>query len=308
MNMKQFRYVLVLADEGSFSRAAETLNISQPSLSQYVKKIETQLGVELFDRANGNVKLTDAGRIYIDAGKKILDLEHQMQSRFADIAEYKTGSLIVGTTPFRSVTMMPSILAEFKKLYPGIHVVVDERNTQELNEAMEKGEFDFCILTLPVDDWKFKYEVVMEEELVIAVPRNSVLDEKLCKNSMETNTRRYPVIDVMLLNHEEFVMVTDTQVMQKQLSKICHEQGLELKKAAVVKSLEAQIAMVKKGMGAALIPTGIIDQEEVDERISYYSLKQELPFREVAVVYRKEQYLSKVQRDFMDLMKKLYMK
>lgn len=308
MNMKQFRYVLVLADEGSFSKAADTLNISQPSLSQYVKKIETQLGVELFDRANGNVRLTDAGRIYIDAGKKILDLEHQMQTKFSDIAEYKTGSLIIGTTPFRSVTMMPAVLAEFKKIYPGIHVVIDERNTQELNEAIEKGEFDFCILTLPIDERKFCYELIMEEELVIAVPQNSALSQKLCANSEQAEERRYPVIDVSLLNHEEFVMITEAQVMQKHLNNLCLEHGLELKKAAVVKSLEAQIAMVRRGIGAALVPTGILEVGEIDEKVNYFSLKQELPFRQVVVIYRKEQYLSKVQREFIDIMKKVYEK
>ena len=86
MNLKQFRYVLTLADEGSFSRAAETLNIKQPSLSQYIKKIEKEVGMELFDRSGGDVRLTDAGRAYIDIGRKMLDLEHQLEGRFSDLA------------------------------------------------------------------------------------------------------------------------------------------------------------------------------------------------------------------------------
>ena len=78
MNMKQLKYVLVLAHEGSFSLAADTLGISQPSISQYIKKIEKEQGVELFDRTSGDVRITDAGRIYIEDGRKILDLEKQM--------------------------------------------------------------------------------------------------------------------------------------------------------------------------------------------------------------------------------------
>ena len=76
MNTKQLKYGLVLARDGSFSRAANTLNITQPSLSQYIRKIEKELGTELFDRANGDVRLTDAGRVYLEAGRQILDLEH----------------------------------------------------------------------------------------------------------------------------------------------------------------------------------------------------------------------------------------
>ena len=97
MNMKQLRYAVVLAQKGSFSSAAEALAISQPSLSQYIKKIENEIGLELFDRTNGDVRLTDAGRVYIEAGRKILDLEHQMEVSFSDLAAHKTGSLIVGT-------------------------------------------------------------------------------------------------------------------------------------------------------------------------------------------------------------------
>ena len=69
MNTKQLQYVLTLAHEGSFSKAATALNITQPSLSQYIKKIEKEVGLELFDRTNGDVQITDAGRVYLNAGR-----------------------------------------------------------------------------------------------------------------------------------------------------------------------------------------------------------------------------------------------
>lgn len=305
MNMKQFRYVLVLADTGSFSRAAEELNISQPSLSQYVKKIESQLGVELFDRANGNVRLTDAGRVYIDAGKKILDLENQMQNRFMDLAEHKVGSIVVGTTPFRSVTMMPIVLAKFKELYPGIHVIIDERETGELKEAGEKGEFDLSVLTLPVDEKKFDYELIMEEELVIAVPRNSKVNEILMKHMVTKSGCNYQAIDFSILNHQEFVMITDSQVMQRRLNDLCADCSVVPKTAAIVKSLEAQIEMVRKGVGTALVPTGVCKDTDKDS-VNYYSLLQDVPNRKVVAVYRKNQYLSSVVKDFIQVMKSLF--
>lgn len=304
MNMKQFRYVLVLADTGSFSRAAEELNISQPSLSQYVKKIESQLGVELFDRANGNVRLTDAGKVYIDAGKKILDLENQMQNKLIDLAEHKVGSIVVGTTPFRSVTMMPVVLAKFKELYPGIHVIIDERETSELKEAGEKGEFDISVLTLPVDEKKFDYEIIMEEEIVIAVPRNSNINEFLMKHAVIKDGCRYDAIDFCNLDSQEFVMLTDAQVMQRRLNDLCVYCEVKLKTAAIVKSLEAQIEMVRKGVGIALVPTGVCKEE--DSNVNYYSLLQDVPKRKVVAVYRKNQYLSAVINDFIQVMKSLF--
>ena len=304
MNMKQFRYVLVLADVGSFSKAADELNISQPSLSQYVKKIETQLGVELFDRTNGYVRLTDAGKVYIDAGRKILELEKQMEHKFADISEHKIGSITVGTTPFRSVTMMPAGLAKFKELYPGMHIVIDERETSELREAGEKGEFDLFVLTLPVDEKKFDYELIMEEEIVIAVPKNSEIDERLKTRAVTKLGCRYQAVDFGVLKNQEFVMLTDMQIMQCVLNNLCMDSGIELQIAAVVKSLEAQIEMVRAGVGAALVPTGVCKTD--DDKVNYYSLLQDLPSRRVVVAYRKGQYLSRVEKEFIQLMKSLF--
>ena len=305
MNMKQFRYVLVLADTGSFSRAAGELNISQPSLSQYVKKIEAQLGVELFDRVNGNVRLTDAGKVYIDAGKKILDLENQMQNKFMDLAEHKVGSIVLGTTPFRSVTMMPTVLAKFKELYPGMHVIIDERETSELNEAGEKGEFDLAVLTLPVDEKKFNWELIMEEEIVIAVPKANKLNDFLMKHAIAKSGCRYNAIDFSILDNQEFVMITDSQVMQRRLNDLCADCSIVPKTAAIVKSLEAQIEMVRKGVGIALVPTGVCKED--DSSVNYYSLLQDVPNRKVVAVYRKNQYLSAVVKDFIQVMKSLFM-
>ena len=138
MNLKQFQYVLILAQESSFAKAADALNISQPSLSQYIKKIEKQLGVELFDRTGGVVSLTDAGRIYIEAGQKILDLERQMLGQFNDLAEHKTGSLVIGTSPYRAASMMPTIAGRFQERYPGMHLVIEEMTSQELLDAAEQ--------------------------------------------------------------------------------------------------------------------------------------------------------------------------
>ena len=104
MNLKQFKYVLALANEGSFSRAAEALNIKQPSLSQYIKKIEKDCGMQLFDRSKGDVRLTDAGRAYIEAGRKILDLEHQLEGRFSDLAAFKSGTISIGIAASSCIT------------------------------------------------------------------------------------------------------------------------------------------------------------------------------------------------------------
>ena len=286
MNTKQLKYVLVLADKGTFSRAAEALGISQPSLSQYIKKIESQIGAQLFDRTNGDVRLTDAGRVYIEAGRKILDLEHQMEARFSDIVAMKTGSLIVGVSPFRAAAMMPAIAGRFQQLYPGMHLVVREGMTAEVLERMEHGEYDLCLTILPVDKRLFTYEKVMEEEMVLAVPATGP------KFNAETvEGRKYAAIDAREIDGQGFVTLTEAQFMNRALENLCADHHLTIFKAAEVNSLETQIAMVRAGIGMALVPTGI-ERFCSENEVRFYSFRQELPKREVIVMWRNDRNLS----------------
>ncbi|MBR1585442.1 MAG: LysR family transcriptional regulator [Clostridia bacterium] len=299
MNMKQLKYVLILANEGSFSRAANTLNISQPSLSQYIKKIEQQIGMDLFDRANGDVKLTDAGRIYIDIGRQILDLEHQMETQFSDIAAHKTGSLIIGTAPYRAAGMMPEIARKFQALHPGMHLIVREGTTAELEEAMAHGEYDLCLTMLPIDQRLYDAEKIMEEELVLAVPAAHAP-----WNAERMAGRKYPAIDARQIDGEAFVMLTDTQFMQRQLQNLCMDYDVHLKTAAVVKSLEAQIAMVKAGVGMALMPSGI-ERFCANREAAFYSFRQALPRREVVIMWRRDRKLSQAAEEFKGVVRRI---
>lgn len=286
MNAKQFKYVLTLAHEGSFSKAADALNITQPSLSQYIKKIEQEIGQPLFDRANGEVRLTDAGKVFIDAGQKILDIEHQMANAFTDLASNKSGSLIIGTTPYVSAGMMPLIAKQFQRLHPGMHLIVREGTTSELAEGMEHGEYDLALTLLPIEKRLFNYEKVAEEELVLAVqsahPPFPAID---------LSTRKYPAVDACILDGQSLVMLTDTQFMHRQLENLLADYKLKVRPAAVVKSLEAQIEMVKAGVGMALMPSGI-ERFCKDSSVTFYSFAQLLPKREVVIMWRKGQVLS----------------
>ena len=295
MNTKQLHYVLTLAHEGSFSKAADTLNITQPSLSQYIKKIEREIGQPLFDRTNGDVRITDAGRVYIEAGKRILDIEHQMENSFTDLSEHKTGSMIIGAAPYRAASMMPVIASSFQQLHPGMHLIVREGTTAELVEGMEHGEYDLALTLLPIDKRLFNYEKVVEEELILAVPASY-------KPFPATYVpdRKHPAVDASVLTGASMVMLTDAQFMQKQLENIVLDHKLTIHPAAIVKSLEAQIEMVKAGVGMALMPSGIERFCKPDE-VTFYSFTEPLPRREVVIMWRKDQKLSKTAEELKEV-------
>ncbi len=298
VNLRQFQYVLTLAQEGSFSRAAETLEISQPSLSQYIKKIEKEIGMELFQRTNGDVRLTDAGRVYVETGKEILKLQHDMENRFTDIASHKSGSIIVGTSPYRSAAMMPQAVLALSEKYPEVRVIVEEMTSAELIEEGERGRFDLLLTVLPLDERFFSWEKIMDEELILAVPVSFPVFQ-----AKKVSGKKYPVISVEQLDGGKFITVKRSQIMQRALKNLCLDYHISVKEAVTVKSLEAQIAMVRSGIGMALVPSGIeIFCQEKDVR--FYSFSAKLPKREVVAAWRKGDKPNGVARDLMSEMKK----
>ncbi|MCR5324431.1 MAG: LysR family transcriptional regulator [Lachnospiraceae bacterium] len=331
MNLKQFKYVLVLSDQKSFSRAAEELGISQPSLSQYVRKIEEELGVRLFDRSGSSLRLTDAGKAYIEAGRAILDIEQRMKGRFDDLNECRSGSVSIGVSPHRSICILPKAIAEFRAKYPGMQIIVDERVGSELLDRAEHGEYDLCITTLPVDENIFKYEPMKRDECVLAVPKGCELDRRLAKccsieevsekgklskvsgrskskeNAGAAETpdirRSYPVIDIRKIDKCDLIVLSENQVMQRILEDVCREYKININKTVVCKSLEAELALVREGIGPAFLPSGMLRDET--EKISCYSFIQDIPMREIVVIYRKEFEITKAVGDFIEILKKI---
>lgn len=295
MVSRQFKYVLTLAEEGSFSRAADVLSISQPSLSQYIKKIETQLGIELFDRTGGNVRLTDAGEVYVEYGRKILDLEHQMESRFQDIMGCRSGSIRIGISAHRSVCLMPPVIAAFKKVYPGYQVFLDERNRSVLTDAAEHGEFDLCITTPPVNERIFHVETLFREEMVLAVPAQS----EICRRFKAEGGR----IDVHLADGADFVVLQEAHPMQAELESLLEQYDLSINRTVECTSLETMLSMVSVGMGIALVPVSL--KNGMSGNVEFFPLMQQLPRREIVLIHRKEQHLNMAVAKLKELMKQL---
>lgn len=295
MNDRQLRYVQVLAQEGSFSRAAEILNISQPSLSQYLKKIEKEIGLDLFERMNGDVRLTDAGQVYIQMGRQILDLQHQMEVAFSDLSAHKIGTLTIGTAPYRAAGMMPPIARAFRDLYPGMHLVIREGTTAEIEEEMEHGAYDLAVTLLPLPSKLFEWERVCEEELILAVPASYPALE-----AVRMENRKYPAVLADALSGRDMVMLTETQYMQRQLQQFLETHQVSVKRAVTVKSLEAQIEMVKSGVGLAMVPSGIEKFVSRQEAV-FYSFVPMLPRREVVVMWRRGRKLPQTAQDLVRL-------
>lgn len=291
MNTKQLYYVTVLAREGNFSRAADELDITQPSLSQYIKKIEKELGVELFDRSGHDVRLTDAGKSYIEIGRRIQELEHQLEGEVSDLSTFKRGNISIGISAHRAATLMPPIVTAFSKQYPGMCLNIVERYRRDLIEAAERGEFDLCLTTCPVDNDIFHSETVFIEENVIALSEPYHLSAEIMEG------RKFPVISASALKRLPFAVLNEEHPMQRELEALSKAFNFTINRKVVCTSLQALIEMVKEGIGGAFIPACLAKPYP---NVNYYSIKEEIPKREIILIYRKKQYLSKAVLDLKD--------
>ena len=176
-----------------------------------------------------------------------------------------------------------------------MHLIVREGTTAELVEGMEHGEYDLALTLLPIDKRLFNYEKVVEEELILAMP-STYTDLP----TTDIPDRKHPAVDESVLNGKSMVMLTDTQFMQKQLGNMVLDHKLMIHPAAIVKSLEAQIEMVKAGVGMALMPSGI-ERFCKPGDVVFYSFAAPLPKREVVVMWRKDQKLSKTAEELKEV-------
>ena len=284
MNTKQLIYVLTLAECGSFSKAAAELNISQPSLSQYIRKTEEEAGIGLFERTGSFIRMTDAGRVYAETGRKILELEHDMLNRFSDISQNSSGTVVIGISAHRSVCLMPSVVAAYKRKYPGVCVLLKEYPRDELIERAGHGEFDLCITTPPVSEKLFETVADFEEEILLAVSENTALCEELSAGFPDGR------VDLLGLDGQDFAMLNDQHPMQKQLQEICENYSLRLNRTVECTSLETLISMVGENIGAALVPACL--RTLGGRGIKFFRIAQPIPRRSIILVHRRGQYLT----------------
>lgn len=172
-------YIYEIYKSGSFSKAAENLYMTQPALSMSIRKIETQIGMALFDRKKRPLQLTEAGEIYIRAIEKMRHLEENIQDELHDISTLATGTLRIGGTHYINARILPPILTAFRKNYPGVEIQLAESSAASLSSMLENQSID---LTLNCDDAyveKFEHYPAFQDHILLAVPAKEAINDTL---------------------------------------------------------------------------------------------------------------------------------
>jgi DNA-binding transcriptional LysR family regulator len=294
MDFRQLQYMLMVAEEKSFSKAAQKLYIAQPSLSQFIQKLEKQLGVELFDRTNNPITLTYAGELYIETAKKILDLKDQLHQQMEDIADLKKGCLKIGVAPFRSTYVIPKILPLFHDRFPGIEVILYEGTSTELEDFALKGTTDISLMMIPVPEESLSYVAISKEEILLALPPNHWLSKTAAGK-----------ISLAALKDEPFVLLKQNQKLHHIAMDLCKQAGFKPKVILESENIETAHALVTAGMGISFIPDTLPLSSTFSKQPKYFSIEEFSTTREMVVAYRKGRYLSRAANEFINVTKEV---
>lgn len=313
MTLQQIEYVAALAQEGSFSKAARKLSVSQPSLSQYIINIETQIGATLFDRGSTPIRLTAAGEVYLRSAMQIKVIEENLKNEISDMANLLKGTLHIGTTMFRAALMLPQSIVAFCQQFEGINVTVTEDSSQNLLEQVLSGKIDLFIGTGNYDHKLFETEPLSEERLVLAVPKNSPLNGHLDGSQLSVEdivncSMKYLTAtpaNLKATDGERLIICEDGEFSAAAIDKLYAGSGVAPNYALRVHAVETAFAYVNAGFGSAFIPDSLIRYGSHSVHPNYYMLPDAKVKSNICLVYRKNGYLTKAAQQYALLLKKL---
>lgn len=304
MNTRQLQYVLKVAEEKSFSAAAKKLYVAQPSLSEFIRKVEDELGYALFDRTAVPLKLTMAGEIYVDTARKILSLEQALGNQLRDMDENQYGKLSVGVSPYSGLPI--SVLKPFFDVYPNYKVdIQDSVGTAERLRMLEQGELDLCIQPIfEALGSKFVTEEIMSDHLVLAVPREYAFNERVCFRASDEAS--YPIIEtgmLRLLNDKPFISINAGKRLRSSINRLFLQADIGPWIKAVCHSSGSCVDMVNAGLGFTIVQFAHVKYREALPNVKCYLIDQDSVRTKIAAIYMKSRYLSKAARTFIDIVK-----
>lgn len=303
MYLRQLEYVLAVAEEQSFSKAAKKLYIAQPSLSQNIQSLENELGAPLFDRTTARLSLTYAGEQFVQTARTILDLYDGLLHKIDDIGDLKTGRLTVGIPHFRGTILLPGILPIFEANYPGIEVNIIEGTSTELEDLAIRGKTDFTIMNLPLQSEQLAYEPILTEDILVAVPPDHPLKCRAGENSQSRSS--LPRIQLSELREEPFLLLKPGQRLRQTAENLFQHAGIKPTIKLESRNIETVHCLVAAGMGVSLIPETVAWFNRISPAPLYFSLAGQEAAWVLVVAYRKGRYLSRIASEFIRIMKEI---
>ncbi|WP_033170258.1 LysR family transcriptional regulator [Selenomonas sp. ND2010] len=296
----EWRSVLQVAEDGTFSAAAKHLYVSQPSLSQCIKKIEGELGEALFDRSQTPLQLTPAGEIYVEKARQIQRLKQELVKGTADLSELRTGNLCIGSSRTRSSCYLTQPLIDFHRTYPGIRLTVREHSLRELKEDVLAGTVDFALLYEPLPDKNFASIPLLKERTLLAVP----MDHPFAARFGGRQVTPYPTMSFARLHKQPFIKLQESRRMAQIYRNLCQETQCEPDVVFEANSIIDAAELCMAGLGITLVTDMLVRGWHWKESPFFFELEENVEERQLVAAYGRGQHLSQAAKTFISLLKR----
>lgn len=283
MDIRQLKYFQAIAEEGQISKAAKRLNMAQPPLSQQLKLIESELGVQLVERGPRQIKLTEAGRLLQDRAGQIIELLNATAAELQDLNSGSRGTLSIGAVASAGATFLPERIRHFHSQYPGINFQFWEGNTMRILELLQNGVIEIGIARAIYDPAFFQaYDLPTEP--MIAAQRLNGLQKPSATRLQVAELREKP----LLIHRSNEALV----------SEVCRKNGFQPTILCRGDDIRSLLAWADAGLGVAivlksasgLVPTKHLTFQEIADPA--LSIKK-------AIIWNRNRYLSNVARNFL---------
>lgn len=278
MKLRDLEYLVALAEEEHFARAAERCFVSQPTLSGQLKKLEQQLGVLLVERSSRQVVMTEAGRAVAAQARKVLTEAREIKGIAESFHDPMGGELQLGLIPTVAPYLLPLIMPQLKEVYPKLKLWLHEQQTHVLLERLRRAELDLLILALPVPHHDLVEVDLFREPFQLAVPRGDALAQ-------------HGTACLSDLNDREVMLLEEGHCLREHALDVCFSAGASEYGAFHATSLETLRHMVGEGMGITLMPQLAVPQRRSrGDAIQYLPFEAPAPSRRIGMLYRKGSY------------------
>jgi LysR family hca operon transcriptional activator len=293
MQLRLLRYFIAVSEELSFTRAAEHLNIAQPSLSQQIRQLEGLIGTPLFTRNKHRIELTEAGRVFQREARNILAAMNHAVDLARKAARAEAGVMTIALVPGPEDKMFSTVFTRLLRNYPNLQIVLRSLTSPEQVTALKKGEINVGFLRGPIEDKDLGSKVIVREDVIVLLPARHALARQ----------KRIPVrklANVPLLHVSRNV----APALHDMINQVAADAGVTFRTILEMESLTAILNAVASGLGFSLHGEYVRRIAPKDVAVRELDANP-LPKLELVVAYRKDDKLPALAA-FLDLLRKLH--
>ena len=301
MFVKNPEYFLTIVKERSISKAAERLYLSQPYLSQYLAKLEANLGVTLLDRSHTPLRLMPAGELFLAYLESQRYLDRQLENDLRQLQEHRQQILHIGVATWRGSILLPDLLPAFSQRCPDVQVVLHEIPAPHLKELVADNVTDLCFMQTPTDATGLTYELIMQERILLAANRAHPLIQ-----GRNSSLEHLEPFDLHLLDQERLIMLPPDWRMSRILSNTFNIYNLKPSQTLETTNLTTAAHLVSEGMGFTFLPESGARRLARNGPLCFFTVDDPPLTCDLTAVYKKSGFLTPAARSLIDLAKQTY--